>query len=107
MLTIPRVVVNEDRNEGAGRAFRPALADGDDLGFEGVHALTVAFGGANLQAEFLFQVATNETAYAVRLPAGGSHEGVECGALGLSHERNHPGRLGVSGSCGSYCSGDF
>src|SRR4051794_647128 len=89
-------LLTKDRNgEGAGQRCTARRCATERSEFYGVYALTVSLGGADLQAQFFIQVAADKATDAVSLPARDTHDGLESGALRLSQQRNHPGRLGV------------
>ena len=71
------------------------------LMFDGVDTLSVALGGPHLEAQFLLQMAADETAYAVCLPACRAHDGAQSGSFGLLQQRDHLRRLGVFPPCRS------
>src|SRR5260370_30101210 len=100
------LIRNGNNNENkAGRIGRPVGTTGRNAViasvFDGVDALSVALGGPHLQAQFLLQMAADETTYAVCLPACRAHDGAQSGSFGLLQQRDHLRRLGVFPPCRS------
>src|SRR6266567_9148579 len=83
----PLIRNGNNNNKKAGRIGRPAATTARKAViasvFDGVDALSVALGGPHLQAEFLLQLAADETPHTVSLPAGSFHDGLQSGSFGL------------------------
>src|SRR5690242_16740364 len=81
----------------AGRDCRPAPTHEEVVAsaFDGVDTLSVALEGPNFQAQLLLQLAADEPSYAVSLPSGRAHDGLQCGPARLLQQRDHFRRLGA------------